>query len=42
MNRLLGRDLDTPFSLEVQPLPAPEELDIRSARRQALEQRPKQ
>jgi outer membrane protein len=40
MNHLLGRDLNTPFAVELQPLPAPEELDIDAARKQALEQRP--
>jgi outer membrane protein len=40
MNLLLGRDLNTPFAVEVQPLPAPEELDIDAARKQALELRP--
>jgi len=39
MNRLLGRDLDTPFSVEVQPMPAPEELDPAVSRREAVQQR---
>lgn len=39
LNRLLGRDLGTPFSVEVQPIPAPEELDLTAARKQALAQR---
>jgi outer membrane protein TolC len=39
MNRLLGRELNTPFSEAVQPLPAPEELDLLAARKQAVEQR---
>jgi outer membrane protein len=39
LNRLLGRDLSTPFSVEVQPMPAPEEIDLQAARREAMEQR---
>jgi outer membrane protein TolC len=39
LNRLLGRDLSTPFSVEVQPMPTPEEIDLRAARREAIEQR---
>lgn len=39
MNHLLGRELNTPLTVEVQPLPAPEELDIAAARKQALDQR---
>jgi len=39
MNRLLGRDLDAPFSVEVQPMPAPEELDPAASRREAVQQR---
>ena len=38
-NRLLGRDLETPFSVEVQSIPSPEELDPAAARQKALEQR---
>jgi outer membrane protein TolC len=40
LNRLLGRDLSTPFSVEVQPTPAPEEIDLKAACRAAIEQRP--
>jgi len=39
LNRLLGRDLNTPFSVEVQPMPTPEEIDLEAARREAIEQR---
>ena len=39
LNRLLGRDLSTPFSVEVQPMPRPEEIDLQAARREAIEQR---
>src|SRR5215467_84253 len=39
LNRLLGRDLSTPFSVEVQPMPTPEEIDLRAARKEATEQR---
>ena len=39
LNRLLGRDLSTPFSVEVQPMPTPEEIDLQAARREAIEQR---
>jgi outer membrane protein TolC len=39
LNRLLGRDLNTPFSVEVQPMPRPEEIDLQAARREAVEQR---
>jgi len=39
LNRLLGRDLSTAFSVEVQPMPAPEETDLQAARRDAIEQR---
>jgi outer membrane protein TolC len=40
LNRLLGRDLRTEFSLEVQPMPDAAEVDLETARKQALEQRP--
>jgi len=39
MNRLLGRDLETPFSVEAQPMPGPEELDPAVARKEAIGQR---
>lgn len=39
LNRLLGRDLTAEFSVEEQPLPTPEELDLGAARKQAAEQR---
>jgi outer membrane protein TolC len=39
LNRLLGRDLDSDFSVEVQSLPSIEELDLTVARKKALEQR---
>ncbi|HKD06841.1 MAG TPA: TolC family protein [Bryobacteraceae bacterium] len=39
LNRLLGRDLSTPFSVEVQSMPTPEEIDLQAARREAVEQR---
>lgn len=40
LNRLLGRDLETEFSIEVQPLPAAEETDVAAAHNMALRQRP--
>lgn len=40
LNRMLGRNLQTPFSVEVQPFGAPIEWDLEAARKQALEQRP--
>ena len=40
LNRLLGQDLATEFRVQLQPVPAPEELDLAAARRTALEQRP--
>src|SRR5215469_530221 len=40
LNRLLGRDLQTPFSVEAQPFGELAEWDLRTAQRQALEQRP--
>ena len=39
LNRILGRDLNTDFSVESQPLPAEVETDIAAARREALSQR---
>jgi outer membrane protein TolC len=39
LNRLLGRDLSTPFSVEVQPMPTPQEIDLQAAHREAIEQR---
>src|SRR5215469_387836 len=39
LNRLLGRDLSTPFSVEVEPTPTPEEIDLDAACREAIEQR---
>ncbi|HEV1286214.1 MAG TPA: TolC family protein, partial [Bryobacteraceae bacterium] len=39
LNRLLGRDLATDFSVEDQPMPTPEELDLGAARREASEKR---
>jgi len=40
MNRLLGRDLKTDFTVEAMPAPSIEELDLEAARARALEQRP--
>jgi outer membrane protein TolC len=40
LNRLLGRDLETGFSVEFQPLPTLEEIDLAAARGKAVEQRP--
>ena len=40
LNRLLGRDLSTPFSVEMVPFGALEEWDLETARKQALVQRP--
>jgi outer membrane protein len=40
LNRLLGRDLRTPFSVEMQPFGELAEWDLESARKKALEQRP--
>ncbi len=40
LNRLLGRDLETQFSVEVEPLPQPEDIDLAAAREVALRQRP--
>lgn len=39
LNRLLGRDLATEFAVEAQPMPTPEELDLGTAKKAALEQR---
>jgi outer membrane protein TolC len=39
-NRLLGRDLKVDFSVELQPLPAAEEIDLAAAQKLALRQRP--
>ena len=39
LNQLLGRDLDTAFSVEAQPVPADAEVDIAAARQEALSQR---
>jgi outer membrane protein TolC len=40
LNRLLGRDLETEFSVQAQPLPAAEEIDLAAAREVALRHRP--
>lgn len=40
LNRLLGRDLRTPFSVEMQPFGELAEWDLNAARKQALEERP--
>jgi len=40
LNRLLGRNLRTPFSVEIQPFGELVEWDLRAAQKQALEQRP--
>ena len=40
LNRLLGRDLRTPFSVEMRPFGELAEWDLETARKQALEQRP--
>ena len=39
LNQLLGRDLNTEFSVEAQPLPSTAEIDILAAQREAREQR---
>jgi outer membrane protein len=39
LNRLLGRDLEADFSVEVQSLPAIAELDLATANKKALDQR---
>jgi outer membrane protein len=40
LNQLLGRDLNSEFSVEVQPVPADAEIDIAVAHQEALSQRP--
>jgi outer membrane protein len=40
LNELLGRDLDVPFRTEPVPPISPAEMDLKTARRTALEQRP--
>ena len=40
LNRLLGRDLRTPFAVEMQPFGEVVEWDLEAARKKALEQRP--
>jgi outer membrane protein TolC len=40
LNRLLGRDLEVEFSVELEPLPAAEEMDLAAAQKLALRQRP--
>jgi outer membrane protein TolC len=40
LNQLLGRDLNTPFSVETQPVPSAAEIDIAAAREEAKNQRP--
>jgi outer membrane protein TolC len=40
LNRLLGRDLGTEFSVEAPPLPRAEEIDLAAAHDMALRQRP--
>lgn len=40
LNRLLGRDLRTPFSVETQPFGELAEWDLRTAQKQALDHRP--
>ena len=39
LNHLLGRDPNTDFSVEEQPLPTPADLDLAAARKEATEQR---
>ena len=39
LNQLLGRDLNTEFSVEAQPVPSEAEIDIDAARQEALSQR---
>src|SRR5260370_3574241 len=39
LSQLLGRDLNSEFSVEVQPVPAGAEIDIAAARQEALSQR---
>lgn len=40
LNLLLGRDLNTRFSVEEKPIPDDAEMDLETARKEALEQRP--
>lgn len=40
LNRLLGRDLDVSFAVEVEPVPGTGEIDLKAARNEALAQRP--
>jgi outer membrane protein TolC len=40
LNRLLGRDIRTEFSIEPEPLPSAEELDLAVAQKKAIQQRP--
>jgi len=40
LNHLLGRDLNTQFSVEDDPIPDDAEMNLEAARKQALEQRP--
>jgi len=40
LNRLLGRDLQIAFAVEVQPLAPGEDVDLEAAQRRAIEQRP--
>lgn len=40
LNNLLGRDIEIEFSVEAQPLPAPEQIDLAAARDLARRQRP--
>jgi outer membrane protein len=39
LNRLLGRDLQTEFAVEAEPLPKADEIDLAEARKQAASQR---
>jgi outer membrane protein TolC len=39
LNQLLGRDLNTPFSVEAEPLPSVVEIDLAAAREEAKNQR---
>lgn len=39
-NRLLGRDLEVEFSVELEPLPAADEIDLAAAQKLALRRRP--
>jgi outer membrane protein TolC len=40
LNRLLGRDLETEFLVDVEPVPQPEDIDLAAAHYAALRQRP--